>query len=120
MKGWKLLEEHPITRSTPKHSLDRIDTNGNYDIGNVRWADVYQQMQNQRKPKSGGNKFKLVHFHHRIGKFRAVFDFNKVRYSLGYFEDESVAAKEIYKLYKTVTGNYPKYIDESLKLLNLI
>lgn len=105
---------------TPKHSLDRIDTNGNYDIGNVRWADIYQQMQNQRKPKSGGNKFKLVHYHNSIGKFRAVFEFNKVRYCLGYFVDETIAAREIYKLYKTVTGHYPKYIDESLKLLNLI
>ncbi len=105
---------------TPKHSLDRIDTNGNYDIGNVRWADIYQQMQNQRKPKSGSNRFKLVHYHNSIGKFRAIFTYNKVTYSLGYFEDENTAAREIYKLYKTVTGHYPKYIDESLKLLNLI
>lgn len=105
---------------TPKHSLDRIDTNGNYDIGNVRWADIYQQMQNQRKPKSGGNRFKLVHYNKAVGKFRARFEFNKVRYCLGYFEDETAAAREIYKLYKTVTGHYPKYIDESLKLLDLI
>lgn len=34
----------------PKFSLDRIDTNGNYEPGNVRWADIYTQNRNRRKP----------------------------------------------------------------------
>jgi hypothetical protein len=32
----------------PGFSLDRIDPNGNYEPGNVRWADRKQQRQNQR------------------------------------------------------------------------
>jgi hypothetical protein len=32
----------------PGYSLDRIDVNGNYEPGNVRWADAKQQRQNQR------------------------------------------------------------------------
>jgi hypothetical protein len=32
----------------PGCSLDRIDVNGNYEPGNVRWADAKQQRQNQR------------------------------------------------------------------------
>lgn len=31
-------------------SLDRIDVNGHYEPGNVRWATASEQRQNQRKP----------------------------------------------------------------------
>lgn len=35
-------------RPSPKHSLDRIDVNGNYEPGNVRWATRVEQRNNQR------------------------------------------------------------------------
>lgn len=35
-------------KPTPQHSIDRIDVNGNYEPGNVRWASPQEQMQNVR------------------------------------------------------------------------
>lgn len=36
-------------KPTPGHSIDRIDVNGNYEPGNVRWATQKEQCLNQRR-----------------------------------------------------------------------
>lgn len=35
-------------RPGPGHSIDRIDPDGHYEPGNVRWADIYTQNRNRR------------------------------------------------------------------------
>jgi hypothetical protein len=46
--GFKLWMESVGPRPSGKHSLDRINNNGNYEPENVRWATWTEQIGNRR------------------------------------------------------------------------
>lgn len=75
------------------HTLDRIDANGNYEPGNVRWADKQGQNANKRlykANKTGHTNIRLL----KNGHYLVRLNFQKKRYQLGTYEslDKAVEA----------------------------
>ncbi len=50
--GFDLFLAHIGPRPSPKHSVDRIEVDGNYEPGNVRWATSKEQAANTRAAKA--------------------------------------------------------------------
>lgn len=57
-------------RPSPKHSIDRIDVNGNYEPGNVRWATAEEQQRNRTDSRlltAHGETFCMSEWAERLG-----------------------------------------------------
>lgn len=47
-ESYEAFLSHIGRRPSPNHSVDRIESNGNYEPGNVRWATPSEQVSNRR------------------------------------------------------------------------
>lgn len=93
-------------RPTKKHSIDRINCDGDYEPNNCRWATQDIQIINRKKYKGNTSKHRGVSFKKEQMKFVAQISINGKRKHLGYFAKESDASKAYEKKLKEL---YEKY-----------
>jgi len=75
-----------------KHTVDRIDSKGNYEPANVRWATRTTQSRNTKIHETSETKIKGVSWSKAKQKWRASVYVNNVQKHLGYFDDIESAA----------------------------
>jgi len=54
MNSFSAFMEDMGPKPTPKHTIDRINNDGNYEPGNCRWATMSEQNKNKRKYGTAG------------------------------------------------------------------
>jgi hypothetical protein len=78
---------------SPKHSIDRINNDKNYEPGNVRWALRSTQLFNRRIEIRNTSGCTGVSFDKREQKWIAYINVNKKRINLGAFINKEDAIK---------------------------
>lgn len=73
-------------------TLDRIDVYGNYEPGNLRWADTHIQAVNKKPRYAKGANYTGVYL--RDDKFRSHLMVNRKRHYFGTFDTQEQAAME--------------------------
>lgn len=75
-------------------SLDRIDNNGNYEPGNVRWADSHTQSANKSKRRN--SKTRYIGVTAMRNSFQSYLDENGNHYHFGTYktQKEAVMARD--------------------------
>lgn len=95
-------------KPSPKHSLERVDNDKGYSPENCVWATQTEQCINRRKFQNNSTGHTGVKLKKSTGRFKAVFDFEGVRYSVGgTFETAEEAAmkrKEVLQLFQYDKG----------------
>jgi hypothetical protein len=74
-------------RPSPNHSIDRINSDGNYSSDNCKWSTQLEQIRNRRTAKNNTSGVNGVSFHKETSKWVSTIYVNGKRMYLGGFEN---------------------------------
>lgn len=80
-------------RSSDKHSIDRINVDGNYELGNCQWASAEDQERNKRIRWDSLTGVRGVVLNQKTGKYIAQIYASGKNHRIGTFESLQAAAK---------------------------
>jgi len=90
--------------------LDRINNNGHYEIGNVRWISPSESAFNRRMKKTNTSGLTGVYWNKALQKWQAAFCVNRTQTHLGFFENKFDAfgayTQKYYEINKSFPANY--------------
>jgi len=89
--SFKEFIEYIGRRPEGDYSLERIDNNGNYEKGNVKWATRSEQQKNKRAFTWPVRKGKGYYWHKGARKWMARIKYKGTETYLGIFEKETDA-----------------------------
>ena len=94
-------------KPTPKHQIDRIENDGNYQLGNCKWSTQLEQNRNRRVKKTNLSGVRGVSFDKDSNKWVARFWTNNKNVNLGRFDNFEDAHQEYLTYYMFEYGEYP-------------
>ena len=89
------------------YSLDRINNDGHYEDGNIRWASAKQQVLNRNIFKKKTSKYRGVSWNKEYKKWRAEITINDIGFHLGRFDNEEDAYKAFLEKYFLTYKAFP-------------
>lgn len=93
--------ENVIGLKTEGMSLDRINNDGNYEPGNIRWANSVTQARNRRIRSNNKSGYTGVHFCKKTNKYISLISINRKQVYIGSFDCPKKASDEYEKYKKT-------------------
>lgn len=92
----------------PHLTIDRINGDGGYSPENCRWADYFQQAQNQKTPSTNTSGVRHVRWAKSSGKWSVDFTIRKKRIHVGCYDDKDEAARVAREAYSKAMLSIPQ------------